>query len=666
MNDFAGVDPHQVRLLADRLKDLADALQREAPNIRKNFDEWHGTINQSLLFQQVAQVRTDAGDMAKRADLALELAHLPRFSSPNDPHASWSNIPWDVTKINTSQEAMREAMELKQAMDNPKDPDSRATIQEVSQSLADHKDDPAYLQAFMANGGMDQAARAAAILHQQSGTHDGVVLDKQSEAILAQFAQGVQAATTMAAQGRITLPQDWEKKLTQPAGGDMWSVGMLFKYGPPGDQWDSHLLSDVGGAMLDWRQTHEMRPDFSKGDLPYTGSYVGDRDAWYTSLGLKVDFRDSGGLHPAEIQAIDANDPSIILMQRVSENADASRLLLTGPKGADHAAALVSDKWHTPGSDFDDAKFPAAVIRAATLDRQGHPKESAAAAANLINAGAAEYGKEKGKSDYQLSQYPVSKDITQALSTVFQAYVPDFANSTGTANQPAAPSENKPGTLFVDRQHTEDFLDMIMQNHDEAGNVIQSINAQVSLTARAGLDDKQASAYLNNLAQLRGEVAHAGQQVHLDAAALTDAEHSKQLLWFNILASGAAAVPNPFTTPELALTQGSIQAAIWAGIPYVDTKFSTNNVATEQAKTRSLMYDEDASMQVPLMQGLVQSGRIKPPPGHPEWANGPIVIKTDADRTAFNDWWNSTRGLDDSKLDTFSDGMSDSFKRGSE
>ncbi|NUS17503.1 MAG: hypothetical protein HOY69_39945, partial [Streptomyces sp.] len=428
MTDFAGVDPHQVRLLADRLRDLADALQREAPNIRKNFDEWNGTINQSVLFQQVTQVRTDAGDMAKRADLALQLLNSPRFSDPNDPHKDWVNVPWDVTQINTSQEGLQEAVLLKKAMDNPKEPWARDVIMNTAQSLADHKDDPAYMQAFMANGGMDQAARAARILHGQDGTHDGVVLNKESEAALAQFGQGVQAATTMNAQGRITMPPDWEKKLTQPADGDMWSVGMLFEYGPPGDQWDAHVLSDVGGAMLDWRQTQEMRPDYSAPEFPYSaGGYVGDRKAWYTTLGLKVDYRDGGGFHPNEMQGIDANDPSIILMQRVSENADASRLLLTGPKGADHAAALVSDKWHTPGNDFDDAKFPAAVIRAATLDRQGHPNESAEAAANLINAGAAEYQKENKKSKNDLAQYPVNKDITQALSTVFQAYVPDFA-----------------------------------------------------------------------------------------------------------------------------------------------------------------------------------------------------------------------------------------------
>lgn len=664
MGDFAGVDPHRVRLLADRLKDLADTLDREAPTIRRLFESWHGTINQSHLSQQVTQVRTDARDMAKRADEALNLLNNPRFVDPNDPHRDWINIPWAVAEIDSSREAQQEVLHLKQAMDNPKDPASRAVIVEVAQSLADHQDDPAYLQAFMAGGGMDQAVRAARVLHGQDGTHGGVVLDKESEGVLAQFGQGVQAATSLAADGKITLPPDYLTKLTQPAKGDMWSVGMLFKYGPPGGQWDAHVLSEVGGAMLEWRGTREMRPDYSAPNMSTGGygGYVQGKNAWYKSLGLDVDYIKVGPDDAAtRIAGIDANDPSLVLMQRVSENANASRQLLTGPSGAKHAAILVSDTWHTPGpQSFDDAQFPAAVIRAATLDRQGHPKESAEAAANLVNAGGEEYKKEKGKSDYDRSQYPVDKEITRALSVVFQAYVPDFANSTGISQQPASASQD--GRIVLDHQHAEDFLSMIMLNHDEAGNVVQAINAQISLTSQRGLGDADAQTYLKNLAELRGEVSEAGKQVDLDAAALTDAAHAKELLWFNIIASGAAAIPNPTS----ALTPNWIQAAIWAGIPYVGSKFSTGNAATVESGSKSIMFDDAASMHLPLMQGLVRSGEIAPPPGHPEWADGDITFSNERDRTEFNQWWVDTKRQQGGRLDNFDDDMRDGFKRGSE
>ncbi|MGP3989220.1 hypothetical protein [Streptomyces sp. 3N207] len=112
-----------------------------------------------------------------------------------------------------------------------------------------------------------------------------------------------------------------------------------------------------------------------------------------------------------------ANDPSIALLQRISENGDASRQLLTGPDGSRHAKTLVDNKWQTPGPQpLDDAKWPAAVITAATMDRTGHPKESAAAAANVINAGSTEYGDEGKTSDYEKEQYPGANGQIQIQS----------------------------------------------------------------------------------------------------------------------------------------------------------------------------------------------------------------------------------------------------------
>ncbi|HEY3480618.1 MAG TPA: hypothetical protein VGL02_17120 [Streptomyces sp.] len=666
MTEFAGVDPQRVRQLADKLKNLADTLEREAPNIRKMFDEWHGTINQSLLSQQVTQVRTDASDMSKRADEALNLNHSPRFVDPNDPHKDWINIPWDVSQINTTQEAQQEALDLKNAMDNPKDPASRATMKEVAQSLADHQDDPAYLQAFMANGGMDQAARAARVLHEQDGTHDGVVLSKDSEAMLAQFAQGVQTATTMAANGKITLPQDWEKKLTQPDGGDMWSVGMLFKYGPPGDKWDAHLLSDVGGAMLDWRQTHEMRPNYDAGQIPYdAGGYVGDRDAWYTTLGIHVDYRDSGGFHPAEMAGIDANDPSIALMQRVSENPEAARQLLTGPHGAKHAEALVSNKWHTPGNDFDDAKFPAAVITAATLDRKDHAKDSAEAAANIVNAGAAEYTHESGMSDYDRGQYPAGNaDLTQALSQVFAAYVPDFAYSTdgknGDGAYPIQPDPNGPFMIHVSRDTMKNFFSETMQNKAAGDTMVNSVNAQVAMQFAGDPNSALSKAYLTDLSELRGEMSVAGQKVKYDPAARTDADHVRDIMWLNAVGGFVASVPTNNVPADF------VKAAIWGGLPLASSAFSTNNAATVDDNAQTTVFDDYSQMRVSVVQGLVASGKIQPPPNHPEWANGVITFRPNSsDQQDFEGWWTGIAQKNPDIENLYKTNMGTGFDQGS-
>ncbi|WP_250299039.1 hypothetical protein [Streptomyces sp. A 4/2] len=638
MSEFAGVDPHRVRLLADRLKDLADTLDREGPNIKQRFNSWQGTVNQAVLSQQTTQIRADARDMARRADEALNLLHGQRITSPNDPHKNWATIPWDVSTIDTSREAQQEALNLKQAMDNPKDPSSRATITEISQSLADHQDDPAYLQAFMALGGMDQATRAAQILHKQDGTHDGAVLNKDSEAILARFGQGVQAATSLAAQGKIQLPPGALTKLTKPAGSDMWSVGMLFKYGPSGDKWDPKVLSDVGGAMLDWRSKTEMRPAFTGPSMYYPlGAYVGDDDAWYTSLGLHIAYTDDGH-DPSNITSIDANDPSIALMQRVSENPDASRLILTGPDGATHAKTLVSYKWHTPGSSFDDAKFPAAVITAATMDRVGHPKESTEAASNIVNAGAAEYDLEKDRKDLEKDNYGTPTRITHALSQVFSAYVPDFAYSTDGKNGDGAyviqPGQDGTYMLHASRDTMKKFFSEIMQTHDDGTNVVNAINAQVAMTFARGSDSPQAKAFLSNLAELRGEVSVAGQKVKYDPAAQTDADHANEIKWLNVVGGFVASVPTNNIPADF------VKAAIWGGLPIASAAFSTDNASTVDSNAQVTVFDDYAQMRVSIVQGLAGSNKIPPPANHPEWANGDITFRPGtSDQKEFEGWW---------------------------
>ena len=134
MTDFAGVDPHRVRVLANRLKDLADVLVRVAPTTRSKFDEWGGTLNLSQLHQQAVQVGDDARKMALRADEALNLLRQPNGAAFCTPDGDWVNIPWDTKDINATQEARQEAATLKKALDNPKDAASREIIAEIGQS----------------------------------------------------------------------------------------------------------------------------------------------------------------------------------------------------------------------------------------------------------------------------------------------------------------------------------------------------------------------------------------------------------------------------------------------------------------------------------------------------------------------------------------------------
>lgn len=667
MSEFTGVDPLRLRELANALQGLADALDADGTTIRNLFSKWEGTLGQSVLTQQTTQVGDDAHNMALRASLAYSLLLQPRFTSANSPHSNWVNIQWDVSQIDTALEGQREAMSLLEALDDPDDPQSRATIQMLSQSLEDHADDPAYLQAFMNSGGLDASVRAARFLHDQDGTHGSTVLSSDSQEILASFGLAVQSATSLAEQGEIQLPANYLDKLTSPPNGDMWSVGMLFQYGPNGDKWDPKVLSTVGGAMLDWRSGQEMRPNYSEPTILGTGyvpgGYVESDNPWYDNLGLDVSYLTVGADDAADrIQAIAANDPSVILMQSVSENPDASRLLLTGPDGDDHAKALVDEKWHTPGpQSFNEAQWPAAVITAATSDRTGHPTESVEAAANVINAGAAEYGDEKNKSEYDKSQYPVPGQITHALAQVFATYVPDFAQShgmpEGQAAAPATGADNA-GMLIVGHETALNFISMIAQNSGDAGHLVNSVNAQISLTAATGMESPEVQTYLNNLAELQGVVTAGAHQTGLDAEKLTDEANKTTVLWVDSVGGAITSIPG--------LPPGAewVQTLITAGLPAVKESFSTDNAQKYQEGAGSKFYDDQSSMRLPLVQGLVLSGQIEPPENHPEWANGQITLDDAGDRTDFNSWWQQLAGQPDLHLDDFDDEMRDAFERG--
>ncbi|MFJ9541239.1 hypothetical protein ACIRPX_28775 [Streptomyces sp. NPDC101225] len=309
MGEYVGVDPVRVRKLADRLGDLERALAKHGALIRKNFKSWDSGLDLSPLAQQTRAVGQDARDMSKRADLARNLEEAGGATGMCTPDRDVIDIPWDMKDVSaqSAKEAQQEAATLKKALDNPKADGSRADIAAISRSLADHRDDPAYLAAFASA----DAARVGEALHEEDGTHGGEVLNQDAQRILSQYAAGVNGLFTLQTAGRI------------PPNGDMWSVGMLFKYGPDGKDWDAQALSSVGGAMLDWRKNHEMRPTYSQGQVTgagyVPGGYVDPDDTWYKSIGLAHSYV-TEGMDDAQVrvQAIDANDPSAALMQRVS------------------------------------------------------------------------------------------------------------------------------------------------------------------------------------------------------------------------------------------------------------------------------------------------------------------------------------------------------------
>ncbi|MFI0939315.1 hypothetical protein [Streptomyces sp. NPDC021020] len=658
MNDFAGVEPHRVRQLADRLQALATALAKNGPVIRKHFGTWGpALIDLGPLAAQTAQVADDAHDMGRRADQALNLSHALKPRGTIGPHVTWVNVPWEVAQIDTAREAQQEADLLAQVMDDPRAPASRATIAEIAQSLADHQDDPAYLQAFMANGGMDQAARAARVLHEQDGTHDGVVLDKESEAMLAQFGQGVQAATTMAAQGKITMSADWEKKLTQPAGGDMWSVGMLFTYGPPGDKWNPEILSDVSGAMLDWRQTHDMRPRYAKPAPPYSaGGYVDPPDAWYTTLGIHCDYVRHGGDHTADLKAIEANDPSLALLDRLGENPDASRDLL-GQDTADarrHAGQLVDYTWQTPGpTTWDDSTAVNRVLIMAATDRSdAHADRSGQAAANILQAAAHQNDVFQQRDGFEKGEYPTYPPQTAIA----------LAGITGTwADELGKTTQQSSGAHGYDPQ----FGHLVMY-HDDVVNVMQlfardnpGAAAMFDVTMHQKVADAAAQAdpdvELTALGNMAGLFTKAKNGLSYTEAQQLDEQHKTNQAILDTVGivfeggsppAGLEGKSKTFITKGLKYSQTLVKWGRGVGAKQTDP-FSTDNAGKQEALNEKNAKDVTFSYTPALAQGLIRAGAVPPPPAGVRWYNpATMTVAPGAYQDEnFVSWWTDQHDL---------------------
>ncbi|SDO52775.1 hypothetical protein [Actinacidiphila guanduensis] len=519
MTDFAGVDPQRVRQLANRLKDLAAALTSDGGTIRTNFGRWGGSLDLSVIAQQAQQVADDAHDMALRADEAMNLldgAGRPYLCGIN---GDMYQIPWDTKDIDPAKEAQQEANELSKALADPKAPDSRRIILDVAQSLADHQEDTAYMTAFMVNGGIKDIAGAAGALHAEDGTHENALLSKESIAALAQFGQAAQKLTDLAVKGDYPHPApDYLAPLTHPTDDDAWSIGMLLKYGPPGDKWNAQVLSGISGGMLDWREKQgAMRPDYEMfpGNGAFPG-YYGDGKAWFDDLGLRAVGSEPGAEQAAA--AIRANDPVLAVLDKLGDNAQGSRDLLGQDTAASrrYAADLVEYNWQTTGrtGTVDDSEPIGRVLALAASDRgPAFADQSGQAAYNILAAAAKEnttFGSRSQKEQLAYPTYPQSTAVALAGITA------TWADQLGASSKIAGPQAGGYATLEHDLVLPHDDLQSVMElftrNDPSAAAMFDTaMHAQLSDAADSRLD-------VSNLGNMIGLFTKAKNAISYSAA----------------------------------------------------------------------------------------------------------------------------------------------------
>lgn len=685
MGDFAGVDPHRLRVLANRLRDLADVLARVAPATRSRFNEWGGTLNLSQLHQQASQVGVDAGKMALRADEALNLLHQPNGAAFCTPNGDWVNIPWDTKDINAAQEAQQEAATLKAALDHPEDAASRETIAEIGQSLADHQGDPAYMTAFMRSGGIADATQVANSLLDEDGAKKGQRLSKESQRTLAQFARATQVMSTLAVKGDYPRPApNYLAPLIDPPDSAVWSTGMLFAYGPPGDTWDPTVLSDVGTRMLTWRAKQEagpggLRPGYTPqaggsswygyGASPYSGPQP---HAWYQDIGLDPSMSDPDH-GQALTNAIMANDPSLAVMKALAQNAQGSRDLLTKPDGVGlkNARQLVDHTWQTPGphGDIDESGPVGSILTFAATDRSpAHIDQSGQAADNILTAAAKEKDVffAKNKTEHQQGyrqDYPdYPKATSMALAGITATWAQDLGATIKTADSASHTHGYDPQLHRLGSNSTD--LENVMQlfvkgNPDAAAMFDTTLHEQVS-EAAAEPDPDHGLLTIGNTAGLftKAKVA-----VSYTQAQQIDEDHKRNLALLNTAGLLFGFVPGPPGAAPKTLAKGLKYSQNLATIgrtiaaPTQDP-FSTSNAAAQEALNKDQARDQYKSFSPAVVQGLIRSGRMKPPAGNPSWYDPATkTVSTDANSVNGFNTWLGEQHLPDSYIGQFQDGF---------
>ncbi|WP_406348895.1 hypothetical protein OHB10_20220 [Streptomyces sp. NBC_01597] len=658
MGDYVGVDPVRVRKLADRLGDLEQALAKHGALIRKNFKSWDSGLDLSLLAQQTGAVGDDARDMSKRADLARNLEEVGGAAGMCTPDGDIIDIPWDMKDVSaqSTKEAQQEAATLKKALDNPKADGSRADIDAIGRSLADHQDDPAYLAAFAGAGGIVDAARVARALHEEDGTHGGDVLSKDSQRLVGVYATGINRVFTLQEAGKIPSNPDYIKALTDPPGGDMVSVGMLFKYGPPGDQWEPHTLSKVSGAMLDWRDKQKtMRPSYSKPDFPYSaGGYAGKDDGgWYHAWGLNPDYLVKGADDNQRIvDGIEANDPVLAVINRTGENADASRDLLGHDDAASkrYAQDLLDFKWQTPGpTTVDDSDGARRVLTLAATDRSAaHFDQSGQAAANILAAAVKEKDAFDQRNGHEKDEYPTYPNGTAiALAGITGTWSADTGGTGMTTPGGTSGYDANDHALVENKDDMVKVMQLFVKDNSSAAAMFDAtLHAQVSEAAALGEPDEMLTAMGNTA----GMLTKAKVGISYTEAQQIDEQHKMNAVIVDSAGTLFGFIPGP-KDPEgvakiaaKALKYSQNMVSLGRTFKSLGDPFSTDNAGKQESLNRKEAETQYTTFSPSIAQGMIRAGKWSPPANRDWYDPQTKTINPDAMKSAdFQGWFNTEK-----------------------
>jgi hypothetical protein len=661
-SDEVGVDPGRLSQAASALENLRDVLAANVPTIVSIMNEyWSSGAGSpiSLAALQQAQQRSveDAAGMRSRSNLAQAfMAEAVNIDLVVDGQAY---IPWDLKTVD-AEDAELQAQQLATAVNSG----NRAQIQAVEQDLEDHQDDKQWLADFWSQ---PQAASSTANLANVLNRQDGKglnLLSASDQQILSTYARSVAAACQL---GGLNTQQASEltEAFTNAASAHPWSTAMLLKYGPDGSAYGTgtgaNLLAGVTRSVLDARENGQL------------------------TIPINIEQIDNGQHSKDLDQAVQNYDPTLTMLELDTQNKIAATQVLGGPNGGTYAYDLLHTPWarYLESEGPNNAQFLQAVNPDPNSEPQGPDIWSLLLNQNIVGSflDAATQGTDPGKAP-PIGTSPLDREaataamniientpstgtivlsnqVRQALLDTFGRYLPDLAASVNGTYQgpngqvlPAYVDGKYDGPYIFelpdDNVALQTFLQQIATDSSDAAAmqaaVLTSFSRAFGVQMKYGPSSAPSSDLANDLASLYGEVDTAEKNLHYSAAQQEDARNAALNSLVSIAESSLAVIPSP--TDAVAAAAWNLQGCALPLIP----QFSTDNAANAAAQ-----FDSDEALRkimvaVPMAQGLIAAGIVKP---EPEWyQDGKINLNTPAASAAFQSWWEAEKGHDVYQLPT--------------
>lgn len=671
MSDEVGVDVERIGQLASALENLRDVLAANVPTIVNTMNSyWSSGTGSPISLQPLTQAEPhsvdDATDIRDRATMAVAYQNRPNPTLSGNmveiPWVSGTELETDSAQAAAQNLAAAEAESAK----NPKA--ARAQIQAIQAEIKDNLDsldDPdsgatAWLGSFY-NTAAPQVANLAATLNGEDGqtmvNMEPAVLTAQDQQILNTFATGLASADKS---GTLTNISGYANAK------NLWSVGMLFKFGPSGSAYGTqetgtpNLLAQVTTSI------ELARTTLNGYTIPLNGPNV-STDSWGADY---------------VTQTLAEFDPAQAMLTLATQNGAAAREVMAGPNGAKIAASLMNSPttsynplFSSNGTlegffnstppvqyqggtpvNFNEPNMAGAhpvtlssnvigsFFNAATDAPRGigqPAKDSAYAAKNIID------------STPPPSTAQLSAPVQAALLATAQRYMYDLGistnNLTSTASivQQLGGDPTEPWTIDIAHNATgnydplANFLQQVTSNPTDDGILMASAKSAFAQYYGLKATNQLPKALKNadpalSMAQLMAQIQTQSDVVGIQGDAAKDAQHAE----YNALLSFAESEVTKI--PVVGAPLGGAQTA--AGLLGINLpSFSTNNAATAYSQAQQNFAISQLQINVPMAQTLIKAGVITPPitSNHQnQWyQGGKVNLANSTDADEFNNWY---------------------------